>query len=230
MQYEIHNDDYRSVLPTIKPGRVAAVITDPPYDMPPMTTMLNGTEVGTAYSTGTVAVKIDIAALLAALLPLFETKQHFCGVFYCNRRQLASYLNWADEQGLQYNVGVWHKTNPPPFTKHKYLGDLEYWVYIKGNKSPILGRYDTKSLVYRSKQREDDGIGVQHPTVKPVGMLRRFVINHTLPGDTILDPFMGSGSTGMACAAEGRQFIGVELNPEYFRVATERISSAYLPN
>ncbi len=75
-----------------------------------------------------------------------------------------------------------------------------------------------------TNQRDRDG---RHPTEKPVPLMRELLQDFTNPGDTILDPFMGSGTTGVACARMGRKFIGVELDPKYFDVACDRIRRAY---
>jgi site-specific DNA-methyltransferase (adenine-specific) len=67
----------------------------------------------------------------------------------------------------------------------------------------------------------------RHPTEKPVPLMREILQDFTNPGQTILDPFMGSGTTGVACAKMGRKFIGIEMDPKYFDVACERIQKAY---
>lgn len=64
----------------------------------------------------------------------------------------------------------------------------------------------------------------QHPTVKPVALVSHFLRLHTREGDTVLDPFMGSGTTGVACLQMNRRFIGMELSPEFFQMAQERIA------
>jgi len=66
----------------------------------------------------------------------------------------------------------------------------------------------------------------QHPTEKPVGLMAWFINLHTAAGDTVLDPFMGSGTTGVAAVQLGRRFIGIELNPDYVKVARARIAEA----
>ena len=65
-----------------------------------------------------------------------------------------------------------------------------------------------------------------HPTQKPVPLLELLVMWYTSPGETVLDPFMGSGSTGVACMQTGRKFIGVELDPHFFEVAENRLKKA----
>jgi len=67
---------------------------------------------------------------------------------------------------------------------------------------------------------------LKHPTVKPVNMLEYLILLCTNEGDTVLDPFMGTGTTGIACANTGRNFIGMELDPEYFALSQERITKA----
>jgi site-specific DNA-methyltransferase (adenine-specific) len=65
-----------------------------------------------------------------------------------------------------------------------------------------------------------------HPMQKPVGLLKRFIELYTLPGDTVLDPTMGSGSTGVAALELGRSFIGIEKHEPFFRAASARLEEA----
>ena len=66
----------------------------------------------------------------------------------------------------------------------------------------------------------------QHPTQKPVKLFEHFILLHTQKGDTVLDPFAGSRSTGVACVNLDRQFIGMELDPGYYEMAKKRIDRA----
>ncbi|MFA5706558.1 MAG: site-specific DNA-methyltransferase [Candidatus Neomarinimicrobiota bacterium] len=69
-----------------------------------------------------------------------------------------------------------------------------------------------------------------HPTVKPIALMRYLVrLTRTPPGGVVLDPFMGSGTTGVACVLEGREFIGIEQDPDYFEIAKRRIASVEAP-
>ena len=65
--------------------------------------------------------------------------------------------------------------------------------------------------------------GKLHPTQKPVDLLRYLVLTYTDEGDTVLDNCMGSGSTGVACKETNRNFIGIELDENYFNIAKERL-------
>ena len=66
----------------------------------------------------------------------------------------------------------------------------------------------------------------QHPTQKPLALIKTLVTQFTQDSCTILDPFMGSGTTGVACVQTGRNFIGIEIDPDYFAIAERRIKEA----
>ena len=65
-----------------------------------------------------------------------------------------------------------------------------------------------------------------HPTQKPVALMEYLIKTYTNPGDTVLDNCMGSGTTGVACVNTGREFIGIEQDPNYFQIASTRIAIA----
>ena len=67
----------------------------------------------------------------------------------------------------------------------------------------------------------------EHPTEKPIPLMMDLVADFTMPGETVCDPFLGSGSTGVACAKLGRPFIGIEREPKWFDLACRRIAKAY---
>ncbi len=224
------NGDCLKRIKEIPKGYIDMVLTDPPYEL---SKSKGGGMMGKGgrkfmeqVNKADMVNGIDTALFLDTCLGLFDVKQKFCGVFTCSNKQLIEYISWAEVNKLQYGVGVWNKTNPAPLCNHKYLGDVEYWVYIKGNKSKILGSYASKSMVYTSKINKEDKDKFNHPTCKPVELMEKFLINHTIEGANVLDPFMGSGSTGVACKNLNRKFIGIELDENYFNIAQERINNA----
>lgn len=207
-------------------GSVDFILTDPPYLISESKgggmmgkdgrKFMEDMELG-------LKVGVNLSQVLTQSSELFKSKDHFCGVFFCSNKQLVDYLQFAENNKYQYGVGVWNKTNPPPLCNYKYLNDVEYWIYIKGKKSKILGNYSTKSMVYTSPNNSKESKEFGHPTVKPIPLLEKFITNHTKEGDIILDPFIGSGSTGVACLNLNRKFIGIELDDKYFEIAKERI-------
>jgi len=88
--------------------------------------------------------------------------------------------------------------------------------------------YDKNFLIDKPKKGEK-GEDNTHPTVKPVKLMEHLIQIFCKKGATVLDPFMGSGTTGVACKQTGRGFVGIELNPEYFTIAQSRIDVATRP-
>ena len=74
----------------------------------------------------------------------------------------------------------------------------------------------------------ESGIRNVHPTQKPIALMKWCIELSTKEGDTVLDPFMGSGTTGVACVQTGRNFIGIEISEEYFKIAEKRIAEAQM--
>tara|TARA_R110000764_G_scaffold107964_2_gene193802 strand:- start:197 stop:889 length:693 start_codon:yes stop_codon:yes gene_type:complete len=214
----------------IESGSVDMVLTDPPYEISNsgggMMDRDNREFIRNIDKMGMCKSNFNVSGFLDACLNLFDHKQKFCGVFFCSMKQVSSYINWAENKKLQVGLGVWHKSNPAPLCNFKYLNDVEYWVYIKGNKSKILGNYHSKSMVYSSQINKKDKKLYGHPTIKPVEILEKFLTNHSKDQQVILDPFMGSGSTGVAAKNLNRSFIGIEMDENYFNIAKERIEQA----
>lgn len=114
---------------------------------------------------------------------------------------------------------VWDKTGEIKFKNP--FGDAELvWTNIDRNS---IKKYVLIQQGFVSKERERF-----HPTQKPIQLLRSILTDYTAEGETILDPFMGSGSTGVACVEVGREFIGIEREHNYFVIAQQRVEKAKL--
>ena len=211
-------------------GSISMILTDPPYELSKSKgggMMSGGRKFMQQVKDAGMIDGIDTDSFLSSCLNLFSQNQKFCGVFTCSNKQVIEYISWAETNRLQYGIGVWHKTNPAPLCNCKYLNDVEYWIYIKGSKSKILGSYASKSMVYTSKINKVDKAEFGHPTCKPVELMEKFITNHTSDGCTVFDPFMGSGSTGVAALNVNRKFIGIELDKNYFRTGVNRIKGVF---
>ena len=94
-----------------------------------------------------------------------------------------------------------------------------------------IGGYDKIYRLMHGGVVNADGANCprMHPTQKPVLLMKTIIQDFSEEGQTICDPFMGSGTTGVACAQTGRKFIGIELDPKYFQIAKRRIEGAQLP-
>ena len=93
-----------------------------------------------------------------------------------------------------------------------------------GGKAYKIFKYVVIGNEYRCKIAGDIHTG--HPSQKPIKLTKRLINDFTKENDTILDPFMGSGTTGVACVQTGRNFIGMEIEPKYFEIAKKRIHDA----
>ena len=104
-----------------------------------------------------------------------------------------------------------------------------------------FGNLDAQPIFYYGKNPLGRNMGIpcsyvlteipgpsEHPCPKPLGIWTKLIGNVTLPGMTVLDPFMGSGTTGVACVKTGRNFIGIEIDPDYYAIAEKRIAEAQM--
>lgn len=142
--------------------------------------------------------------------------------------KVESIIKLAEQYGFYYKTtGIWHKTNPMPRNMNlQFVNSTEAWIYFTyktrtgtyNNGGALFHDFIETSVAPLSERRYG-----KHPTQKPEALMKHFVEILSNPGDTVLDPFMGSGTTGVACKKAGRDFIGIELDKEYFHIAKERI-------
>jgi site-specific DNA-methyltransferase (adenine-specific) len=126
-------------------------------------------------------------------------------------------LNWAREGELCFNYSkplVWDKVNQG--MGYHWRGRHEYIVMLEKGKRRLndLGKADV--LVHK---RVNKG----YPTEKPFSLVEEIILNSTQPGEWVLDPFAGSGTTGVACVRTGRRFVGIEIEPKYWEIAVRRV-------
>lgn len=137
-------------------------------------------------------------------------------------------INLAQKHKFYYKtVGIWHKTNPMPRNMNlQFVNSTESWLYfVNGdttgtfnNEKKMIHDFIESSTISNSERK----LG-RHPTQKPLAIMKHFIKILSNENDTVLDPFMGSGSTGVACELLNRKFIGIEINTDYFNIACKRI-------
>lgn len=141
-----------------------------------------------------------------------------------------NYLGWlGKDYGMRTRtIFTWHKTNPvPSFRKVNYLSACEYaWIGSKGKSAWTFNFKMQKEMhnFYETPNKSSYGV-TKHPTEKPVNMFEHLIEIHSNENDTVLDCFMGSGTTGVACQNLNRNFIGIELDKDYFEIARNRIEN-----
>jgi site-specific DNA-methyltransferase (adenine-specific) len=139
-------------------------------------------------------------------------------------------IRLAQEHGFYYKtVGVWHKTNPMPRNMNlHFVNSTECWLYFINegttgtfnNANKVIHDYYETSVTPLKEKR----FGA-HPTQKPIELMNHFVRILSNSGDVVLDPFMGSGSTGVSCEILGRNFLGIELESKYYEITKKRIQN-----
>lgn len=141
---------------------------------------------------------------------------------WCSKMQLLDIMNW----GWQYNTDllVWCKSNPTPQTNNIWLPDVEYCVYMREFGVRLNDGYDLKSKWYMSPANKSDKDDFSHPTIKPRELVKRHLLHATQENDIIFDPFVGSGTSCVAAKELNRQYIGIEIEPKWAKIAENRLN------
>jgi site-specific DNA-methyltransferase (adenine-specific) len=214
-KFSLYLGDCAEILETIPDGSAHAIIADPPY----------GTEeLGGGYGrrqlwdkgdgNGRVIMGDKDLSSIALAYPHFQriVKTGYAAVFYAPRKTpefiaATSMVDW-------FGHIVWNKGAPGlGYTIRYSHEDIAIFKY----GLPDQPETAINSIIYGYR------VGELHPHQKPVSMLSKLIEWISKPGDTIIDPYMGSGSTGAAALRLGRNFIGIEIDPVYFSIAKLRI-------
>lgn len=144
---------------------------------------------------------------------------------WCSQKQIPNLIKYfVKEKGCNWNIICWHKTNPIPACGNKYLTDTEYCLFFREKGVKVYGSFETKKTYYLTPLNTKDKKKYNHPTIKPLDIIKNLVVNSTEMGGVVLDTFLGSGTTAKACQETGRRYIGFETNEEYYKTALERLN------
>lgn len=204
---ELYLGDCREVIPLLAP--VDALITDPPY----LIDAKGGGIAAKREYLGSISGHID-SGFDSAILSNF-----FNWLVFCNKKQIVELIQKAESQGLRWRLLTWNKTNPTPLSNGNYLPDTEYMIHAFRRHD-----YISKTGFIVGPVEKND---IPHPAVKPQYVMQKVISSASNIDERILDPFMGSGSTGIACLKMGRKFAGIEIEEKYFDIACKRIEQAY---
>ena len=227
---KIYNMDCLEGMKFIPDGSVDLVATDPPYILDNQGGgFYNNSNYG--YHGNSRHVMKDIADIKDGFNE--EILNEICRVskkinvyFFCSQRQIPLYIDYfVTKRGCNWNLLTWHKTDPVPACGNKYLSDTEFCLFFREKGVPLFGTFDTKHTYWVTPLNREEKEKWGHPTIKPQFMIQQLIINSSNEGDTVLDPFMGSGTTAVACIKEKRHFIGFELNKQYWNKACQRIDA-----
>ncbi len=205
------------------------ILTDPPYLIKSTKAGGNSKITHTIQPVNTLLKENHLTeGICHSLLPelLRVMKRVNCYIF-CNKAQIPDYLDFfVQKHGCSFDILIWHKTNSPPTFHNKYLSDKEYILYFRKGGYCQPTSYLAAKTVFHQPLNTTDKKTYPHPTIKPINIIKTLIENSSRPGEIVLDPFLGSGTTAAACLESGRCFIGFEKNPAYFEIAKKRISDA----
>ena len=186
--------------------RIDAIVSDPPYGMGLDTDYTRFS--GSLHSNGEWALGVP------------NDDKPFDPAHLLNYPQVVLFgMNHYPDKLPAGGAFVWLKKRDSQMGQ--FLSDAEI-AWVKG----IQGVYVFTHIWHGFDRESERGEKVLHPTQKPVAVMQWIIERVTNPGDTVCDPYMGSGSTGVAAILSGRNFVGIEMQKEYFDTAQERIENA----
>lgn len=223
---KIYHEDCLEGLKRLPDSCVDLIVTDPPY-------LIKCTRAG-GHSRLAKNIQpvndllrensLDSGVNPLILPELIRVMKRINCYIWCNKAQIPDYLDFfVGELDCSFDIIIWHKTNPPPTFHNKYLSDKEYCLYFRkgGYCQPVS--YEKARTVYYQPINVQDQKRYSHPTIKPLNIIKTLIENSSRPGALVLDPFLGSGTTAVACMELGRKYLGYEINRKYFEVAYKRI-------
>jgi len=230
-EYQLHQGDCLEILSTLEAGSVDAVITDPPYSSGARQTnqlrargsMLRGEKWENEwFGTDNLSSVGFIFFMRGLALSLFDKCKYGAHLYiFIDWRNYPLLYQVIESAGWRVNnLLVWNKEIFGMGDNYRNQHELVI-LASKGTPGKCY-RHDIPNVIDSKRVKQTN-----HPTEKPVDLIELFLQVSTQPNDIVLDPFMGSGTTGVACAQLGRRFLGCEISPEYFTIAQKRIAAAY---
>ena len=142
--------------------------------------------------------------------------------FMINSSNLIELANEIEKAGFKiHNILTWKKNNCTP--SQFYMKNCEFVIFCRKGKAKYINNIGDSKTVHEFNNISGKKV---HPTEKPIELMKFYIENSSEENDTVLDPFMGSGSTGVACVNTFRNFIGFEIDENYFNIASKRIEEA----
>ena len=204
--YKLYNGDCLEYLKALKDNEIDVLITDPPYGKKAdKGTNGFGCSKNRRYNDNWDS-KIPSMDIFNEMLRVSKKVIIFGGNYFAH--MLPPSKCWI----------FWDKKGDIAFKNPFADGELIYTNFTKPVKKIV---FKQQGFITDSKDKR------VHPTQKPSELMQILIENYTNENDIILDCFMGSGSTGVACANTNRKFIGIELDEKYFNIAKQRIEDAY---
>jgi len=222
--------DFRAVLPTLSPFHHC--ITDPPYEVEAHT---KGRRLLGKQRNGNRTVEygaLDFDAITSDLRDEFckQTARVCSGwiLAFCQAEAVGEWRDSLVDSGCKYRRSmIWRKPDgPPQFTGDRPGMGYESIVAAWAGTGRSIWNGGGKHGVFEHPQRDNNN-PKQHMTQKPIALMLELVSLFTNYSETVIDPFMGSGTTLVACAKLERPAIGIEVEERFFEIACQRVKDAY---
>jgi site-specific DNA-methyltransferase (adenine-specific)/modification methylase len=250
----IYKGDCVDLLRKLKPESIDMVFADPPYNLSGKTFALKGNKTGgdwtrvnekwDVYSNEDYQQFSDSWVIAAGQSLRNSGSIYIC----CSQHNIEAVLQSLRKAKCSVNnIIVWQKPNPMPnVTRRLFTHSVEFVVWAVRGKGWTFNASELRAInpdkqkdgsekmmrdvwvfpVVQGSERVRDGSGkALHPTQKPLELVRRTIVASSKPGDLVLDPFMGSGTTAVAAIQEGRDWIGFEADSTYIQAARNRIKA-----
>ena len=207
--------DCLEVLPTLEAGSVDAVVTDPPYGIGFKYNLHDDTSEGYGQWLWSIIEQAESKCTPGAPVFVWQAMincRHFSEWFQRDYRIFAACKNFVQMRP----------------TAMQYAFDPVIVRLTPGCVTWSAGTLSRDYVVSDTSPASHVGINnvPGHPCPRPLGQVAHIIQQWVKPGTAVIDPFMGSGTTGVACVQTGRRFIGIEIDPTYFEIAVKRISDA----
>lgn len=229
------NADCLEALSKIPNDKIDLVLTDPPYNlgsfMKNRDTNLHKMRDNFFGAAGWD--DLDFDEWVAAMEIFFKETARVIKVggsmiVFMSIIKVETIIKIAEKYGFYYKTtGIWHKKNPMPRNMNlHFVNSTEAWIYFTykkrtgtfNNEGMVIHDFIESSVTPTSEKKYG-----KHPTQKPESVMEHFVKLLTNENDWVIDPFMGSGTTGVVSKRMNRNFIGIELDKKYFEIAKKRI-------
>ena len=228
---QLIHGDCLEIMKDIPDKSVDMIVTDPPYLHVKGGMKSKKFNVGKMEKDSFINTKMNdfdekqITIFLDEAKRLF--KKSFNGYFFCSKLQIPYYLNFALKNKLNFDVLIWDRFKKSMTSCKFYASNIDYIIRIYGVNQGLnnIGEIDNKANYYQKIKKYKQGNQTIHPTEKPTKLIEELMLLSSNKNDIVLDCFMGSGSTGVACKNLHRKFIGMELDNTYFEIAKERINN-----
>lgn len=224
-RYEIKQGDCLEILKKLPDGSVDLIVTDPPYLTPPKGNTGNsgGMFKKEINKKGKVFLynNIDCLEYAPEFYRILKDGSHY--YVMTNHVNLIHMLNVFTDCGFHFIKSlIWNKGNK--IMGQYYMSQFEYILFFRKGKGIRINNCGTSDILnipnIKTKNRNGKNL---HDTEKPVELMKILIENSSKENEIVLDPFMGIGTTGIACLNTNRKFIGFELDKEYFEIAKKRI-------